>query len=155
MKLIPELESGNVTLAIENHFDLTPSELNKLISEIDHPLVKICIDPLNSISLLWGGNETFDQLKKHVVSAHVKDVKMARKGAGFLISGCPLGEGIADVENYLSKIHQVNPSCNVFIEQWMDTQESESMTILVEKDWVEKGIQYLSQAIKKITEQGV
>lgn len=146
-RVIPILESYNITLAIENHFDLNPCELRLLIENINHPLVKICIDPLNSITRLWGINETFEELKNHIVSAHIKDVRVERKGAGFLIAGCPLGEGVADVQNYLRQIYRANPRCNIFLEQWMDEAQTIPDTINNELKWVENGMDYLKQII--------
>jgi 3-oxoisoapionate decarboxylase len=150
-KIVPSLEKTNVTLAIENHFDLTPFELQSLIEKVDHPLVKICIDPLNSITLLHGINETFDQLKSHIVSAHVKDVKMERKGSGFHISGCPLGEGISKLDDYLRKVYAANPACNVFIEQWMDACTTTEDTLSEEMKWVTDGVKFLKNEINQIS----
>ena len=52
-----ELRAAGVSLAIENHFYLTPAELAHLVRTIDDPLVGICLDPLNSISRLAGPRE--------------------------------------------------------------------------------------------------
>ena len=149
--ILPCLEKTNVILAIENHFDLTPFELRDLIEKVSHPLVKICIDPLNSITLLHGINETFCQLKDHIVSAHVKDVKMERKGSGFHIYGCPLGEGISSVPVYLENVYAANPKSNVFIEQWMDACNSPEDTLAEEKKWVTDGIRFLKNSISHLT----
>lgn len=140
-------EKANVTLAIENHFDLTPYELHELVEKVNHPLIRICIDPLNSITLLHGINETFDQLKDHIVSAHVKDVNIEREGSGFHIKGCPLGEGMSKVDDYLRKVYEANPSCNVFVEQWMDACASTDDTLALEKEWVVHGVKYLKNSI--------
>jgi len=145
--VIPDFERQNITLAIENHFDLTAYELRELVEKVNHPLVKVCIDPLNSITLLNGINETFEQLKDHIVSAHVKDVKIERIGSGFHITGCPLGEGHSRVDDYLRKVYGVNPSCNVFVEQWMDSCASTDDTLALEKEWVLHGVQYLKNSI--------
>ena len=149
-QLIPILELNNIALAIENHFDLTPLELLGLIEEVNHPLVKICIDPLNSISLLWGMHETLAHLQQHIVSAHVKDVKVERNGTGFLITGCPLGEGIAGIETYIRMIYRANPKCNVFLEQWMDPQETLVKTLDEEQRWVNDGVIYLKRIISNL-----
>ncbi len=149
--IVPCLEKTNVILAIENHFDLTPFELRTLIEKVDHPLVKICIDPLNSITLLHGMTETFSQLKDHIVSAHVKDVKMERKGSGFHIYGCPLGEGISSVTGYLENVYSANPVSNIFIEQWMDPCNTTEETLEEEKKWVTDGIRFLKNSISHLT----
>ena len=85
--------------------------------------------------------------RSHIVSAHVKDVKVERKGSGFLITGCPLGEGIAGIETYISLIYRTNPKCNVFLEQWMDPQETLFKTLDEEQRWVNNGVIYLKRII--------
>jgi len=149
--VIPTLEKTNVTLAIENHFHQTPYELRFLIETIDHPLVKVCIDPINSIALLCGINETFEQLKNHIVSAHAKDVKIVRKGASFHLFGCPLGEGISRSDVYLEKLYDANPASNVFIEHWMDTCDTVKDTVAQEKSWVTKSLMFLKNSIDHLT----
>ena len=148
LKIIPQLEKTGLTLAIENHFDLTPEELIRLIEEINHPSVMICIDPLNSITRLRGINETVMMLSRHIASAHIKDVRIARKGTGFMISGCRLGEGIAEAENYITWVYRANPRCNIFLEQWMDPLESEEATLAEEEKWILHGLNFLREKIK-------
>ena len=149
-RLIPLLESNGIALAIENHFDHSPFELGVLIKKIDHPLVKICIDPLNSLTKLCGINETFNELKDYIITAHVKDVKIERKGTSFMISGCPLGEGLMGVEDYLKRIHVLNPDCNIFLEQWMDPLETSQKSIEKEMAWVKEGMSFLNNIIKNL-----
>lgn len=148
LKIIPELEKRGVTLAIENHFDLTPEELISLVEEINHPSVMICIDPLNSITRLRGINETVNMLGRHIASAHIKDVRILRKGTGFMISGCKLGEGIAEAENYIKQVHGANPHCNIFLEQWMDPLESEEATLEEEEKWILHGMEFLNNKME-------
>lgn len=149
-RIIPLLESNGIALAIENHFDHSPFELGSLIKKIDHPLVRICIDPLNSLTRLCGINETFNELKKYIITAHVKDVKIERKGTSFLISGCPLGEGLMGIEDYLKNIHELNPECNIFLEQWMDPLETIQKSVEKEMAWVKEGMSFLDRIIKKL-----
>jgi sugar phosphate isomerase/epimerase len=149
-RLVPALEANQTTLAIENHFDLPPPDLHRLIVDLDHPLVGICMDPLNSISHLWGVQETIGCLQEHIVSAHVKDVTVRRKGAGFLITGCPLGEGDADIPTYLRQVHAANPECNLFLEQWMDPGESLAQTLAAERKWVADGMAFLNRIVSSL-----
>lgn len=147
-RIIPNLEARDVVLAIENHFDLNPVELANMVARINHPRVKVCMDPLNSISLFWGVNETFDALRSSIASAHVKDAKMTRQGSGFLVSGCPLGEGIAGVDEYIARVHEANPACNIFLEQWMDALGDVEETLAEEREWVMQGLNYLNQQLE-------
>jgi len=148
--IIPELEKNGVCLALENHFDLNPSQLLGIIEQIGHPLIKICIDPYNSIPQLCGPEETLQTLKAHIVSAHIKDIQVTRKGTGFSITGCQLGEGMLDLNHYLSVIFQSNPDCNIFLEHWMDEEPSQEETLNKEMRWVLAGMTILNKELSQI-----
>lgn len=152
LKIIPGLERTGVILAIENHFDLTPEELVSLVEEVGHPLIKICIDPLNSITRLRGINETVSILGRHIISAHIKDVRIVRKGTGFMISGCKLGEGIGEADNYIEQLYRANPRCNIFLEQWMDPPESEETILEEEEKWILHGMTFLKERIDALNQ---
>jgi 3-oxoisoapionate decarboxylase len=147
-KIIPVLEKNNVILAIENHFDMDPCCLKQFIDSFSHPLVKVCLDPLNSISLFWGINETFKILQEYIVSAHIKDARIKREGSGFRISGCKLGEGMANVDNYLLKLSKNNIDCNVFLEQWLDKEAGLEETLQKEQFWVKDGMMLLKNSLE-------
>jgi sugar phosphate isomerase/epimerase len=81
--LLPDLRAAGVTVAIENHFHLLPSELARLVEAVDDPLVGVCLDPLNSITRLVGVAETVDTLAPFAVSVHAKDAVITRPRTGF------------------------------------------------------------------------
>ena len=76
--ILPELHASGVTLAIENHFDLVPREVARVIETVNDPAVGVCLDPLNSISLLVGPEETVATLLPHTLSVHIKDATVRR-----------------------------------------------------------------------------
>lgn len=125
----PFLEESGVTLAIENHFDYSPSELAEFVSALSDPLLRICLDPLNSITILVGVEETIRTLLPYTVSAHLKNVVINRLGSGFWIQGAPLEEGLMDVRSYIRSLRS-NGSCpHVFLESWSDLPGSNNHTI--------------------------
>ena len=141
--VLPDLRAAGVTLAIENHFYLPPAELARLVETVGDPLVGVCLDPLNSITQLVGVGETVRTLAPLAVSLHVKDAVVSRRGTGFLVSGCPLGEGLVDVPGLLAAVRGAGRSPNVLLEGWMDRLEDEAATLAQEEDWVRRGIAYL------------
>lgn len=147
--LLPDLRVADVTLAIENHFYLSPVELACLVRTIDDPLVGVCLDPLNSITKLIGVAETVTVLAPLAVSVHAKDAVITRPRTGFYISGCPLGEGLVDLKGMLDAVHASGRSPNVLVECWMDRLDDEMATLAQEEDWVKRGIEYLRRLLDK------
>lgn len=143
--LLPELHAAGVTLAIENHFHLRPTELARLVEAVGDPLVGVCLDPLNSISKLVGPAETVAVLAPFTVSIHAKDAVISRLNTGFYVAGCPLGEGLVDLHGLLDAVHASGRSPNVLVECWMDRLEDEDATLAQEQAWVQGGIAYLRQ----------
>jgi sugar phosphate isomerase/epimerase len=145
--LLPDLRDAGVTVAIENHFYLPPVELARLIEAIDDPLVRVCLDPLNSITRLVGVAETVATLAPYTVSVHVKDAVITRPGAGFYIAGCPLGEGLVDLAGMLDAVWVTGRSPNVLVECWMDRLDNEAATLAQEEAWIRQGMAYVRRLV--------
>jgi sugar phosphate isomerase/epimerase len=149
--ILPALRAAHVTLALENRFSLTPAELADLVRTVNDPRVGVCLDPLNSIARLVGVGETVAALAPLAVAVHVKDATVTRQGAGFVIQGCPLGEGQVDIEGMLAAVYTAGtaraarPSPSVLVEGWMDLLDDETATLAQEADWARRGIAYLKE----------
>jgi len=145
--LLPDLRAAGVTLAIENHFQLRPAELARLVEAVDDPLVGVCLDPLNSISKLVGPGETVATLAPYAVSVHAKDAVATRLKTGFYITGCPLGEGLVDLPGMLATVRAAGRSPNVLVEAWMDRLDDGAATLAQEEAWVRQGISCLRRLL--------
>jgi sugar phosphate isomerase/epimerase len=146
--LLPDLRAVGITLAIENHFHLLPTELARLIETIGDPLVGVCLDPLNSVTKLVGVAETIDVLAPFTVSVHAKDAVVTRPHTGFYISGCQLGMGLVDLPGMLAAVRAAGRSPNVLVEGWMDRLGDEATTLAQEEAWVRQGVAYLRQLLQ-------
>jgi sugar phosphate isomerase/epimerase len=149
--VMPDLRAAGITLAIENHFHLSPATLVHLVAAIDDPLVGVCLDPLNSIARLAGVWETVRTLAPYAVAIHAKDAVTRRAGTGFAIVGCPLGEGLVDMAGILDALRTAgrSPRCQqcVLVECWMDRLEDEAATLAQEEAWARHGIAYLHRLV--------
>jgi len=143
--LLPDLRVAGSQVAIENHFHMTPAELARLVEAVGDPLVGVCLDPLNSITMFVGVVETVKTLAPLAMSVHAKDAVITRQHTGFYISGCPLGEGLVDLPGMLAAVRAADRSPNVLVECWMDRLDDETITLIQEQDWVQRGIAYLRQ----------
>ena len=145
--LLPELHARGITVAIENHFYLRPAELAHLVETIDDPLVGVCLDPLNSITMFVSPTETIATLAPLAVSVHVKNAVVTRPKTGFYVSGCPLDQGLLDLPNLLDTIRIVGRSPNLLVECWMDQVDDQTATLAQEEEWTRQGIVYLRQLL--------
>lgn len=142
-----QLETHDIALAVENHFRFTPVELVQIIEAVGSSRVGICLDPLNSISQLIGPAEVVSILAPHALSVHAKDAVTVRRGTGFCIAGCPLGEGMVDVGRMVAVLKDHGRSPNIVVESWMDQAEDPEKTAMLEEQWTRQGIRYLQGVI--------
>ena len=140
---LPDLRAAGITLAIENHFALSPAALAQIVEAIDDPQVGVCLDPLNAIARLTGVAETVRTLAPYAVAVHAKDAVTRRLGTGFAIVGCPLGEGMVDVAALLDAVRAAGRSPDLLVESWMDRLEDEAATLAQERAWAKQGIAVL------------
>jgi len=145
--LSADLRAAEVTIAIENHFYLSPAELARLIETIDNPMVGICLDPLNSITMLVSPAETIATLAPFAVSAHVKNAVVTRPKTGFYIGGCPLDQGLVDVPGMVNTLRAAGRSPNLLVECWMDQLDDPAATLAQEEEWTRQGIAYLHKLL--------
>ncbi len=139
--ILPTLEKEDLFLCVENHFRFTPDEVAYLIRTLDHRRIRVCLDPLNSLAKLVGPEETVRLLAPYAKTAHIKDVSISRKGAGWVLVGAPLGDGQVDLRGYLSSLPQDLES--LLLESWMDPLETVEATLKQERDWVNQGMNWI------------
>lgn len=100
-----------------------------------------CLAPLNSGALLVGPEETLKELADLALTAHIKDARIRRRGTGFLLSGCPIGQGMVDLEGYIRTLS--GKITSLLIESWMDKNDSPEETLRGELAWLEAGLDYI------------
>ena len=133
---------GEVTLALETYEQVRTPELVALVVRADDPRVGICLDPANTVSILERPDEVIDLARPFVRNIHVKDFAFTRSDGwvGFTLAGCPLGEGLLDVERLLGA---ASPQTNLIIEHWAPWQGDLASTVALETDWTTRNIEYL------------
>ena len=138
-----EFADHGVTLAIENHFQFGPATIRRIVDEIDEPNVGVCLDPINSIAMLASPMEAIELLSPFAMSVHVKDASIRRLHTGFYIYGTEVGEGDMDIDHLISSVRGNGMKPNLLVECWMDKRESEELTLSMEEQWIQRGMEYL------------
>ncbi|HCG64620.1 MAG TPA: hypothetical protein DEZ27_12725 [Sphaerochaeta sp.] len=146
--VIPLLDKLRIDLSLENHFVLKPVDLVAILKALDSPRVSICFDCFNSIVQNIGTYQALEDVVQHISRIHVKDVQIRRVGTGFLISGCPMGEGILELETVQAILATHGKAPSYYLEGWIDQLETEEETLAFEDKVNNDGINYLRRNIK-------
>jgi sugar phosphate isomerase/epimerase len=142
-KAVPLLEQYKIVLAIENHDRFKAAEFAEMVEESASGYVGICLDSVNSMGAGEGLETVIEKLAPLTVNLHVKEfsVKRVSHKMGFVIEGCPLGEGMLPVAEMIQK---VSPHCHsAILEQWTPPKTTIEKTIEKEARWAEQSIRYL------------
>jgi len=147
-KAIPMLEQNNIVLAIENHDRFKALEFAEIVIKAESNFVGICLDSVNSMGAGEGLETIIEKLAPLTVNLHVKEfsVKRVSHQMGFVIEGCPLGEGMLPLEELIRK---VSPRCHsAILEQWTPPEPTLEKTIEKEARWAKQSISYLKHVIE-------
>src|SRR5690606_29669957 len=121
-----------VILAIENHDRFKAAEFAEMVYLSDSRHVGICLDSVNSMGAGEGLETVTDKLAPLTVNLHVKEFSVRRiyHQMGFIIEGCPLGQGMLPVRDL---VHKVSSRCHsAILEQWTPPEDSIEKTIVKE-----------------------
>jgi sugar phosphate isomerase/epimerase len=147
-KAIPQLEENRIVLAIENHDRFKAVEFAALVEKAGSEFAGICLDSVNSMGAGEGLENVIEKLAPLTVNLHVKEFSIKRvfHKMGFVIEGCPLGEGMLPVAELIQK---VSTRCrSAVLEQWTPPEETIEKTIEKEAIWAEQSIRYLKEIMK-------
>jgi sugar phosphate isomerase/epimerase len=147
--LMPAFEEAGVTLAIENHDRFKAMTLLKIIERIGSDHVGICLDTSNSLGCLEGVEHVVKVLGPHVVNLHIKDVRVSRPPhhKGFIVEGCPAGQGQLDIPDLLVRLRLANREPNAIVELWPAPEPDLAAAIAKEDAWARQSVAYLRPLI--------
>lgn len=146
-KMVPLLEKRKIMLAIENHDRFKAVEFAEMVEKAASPFVGICLDSVNSMGAGEGLETVIEKLAPLTVNLHVKEysVKRVFHKMGFVIEGCPLGEGMLPVAEMVQK---VSTRCrSAILEQWTPPEETIDKTIEKEARWAVQSIMHLKNLL--------
>jgi 3-oxoisoapionate decarboxylase len=144
-EVLPEFEQAGVTLAIENHDRFRVQELARIVTTLASPCLGVCLDTANSFGALEGPDVVVGALAPLTVSLHIKDFTLARlpHQMGFLIEGCPAGQGRLDLPWLLKALSEAGRAPDAVLELWTPPEAEVEQTIAKEARWAEESVAYL------------
>ena len=144
---VPLLEANRIVLAIENHDRLKAAAFVEIVERAGSETVAICLDSVNSMGAGEGLETVIGKLAPFTVNLHVKEftVKRVYHKMGFVIEGCPLGEGMLPVPEIIQKVPEICHSA--ILEQWTPPEDTLEKTIEKEARWAEQSMKYLKSVL--------
>jgi sugar phosphate isomerase/epimerase len=129
--VLPATEGTSVKLCIEPwsiHTLNSAAKLEELIRRVNHPALKILLDPVNLMDLqtyFRSGdviNECFDRLGDAIWIVHAKDTLINESAFTYHLSEAVPGRGILDYPTLLRRMRELHPEATLFVEhlQTMD-----------------------------------
>ncbi len=111
----PILRRHRVTLAVENHKDWRIPKLLEIMTRFSSPVLGVCLDTGNSLSLLEDPMEVVEAYAPHTVTTHFKDMDVRPYADGFLLSEVPLGEGFSTCHASSASAPSTVPGCGTIL----------------------------------------
>ena len=143
-EVLREFEIRGVTLGLENYEAHSCRDLATLVCRLESSHVGICLDTVNSLGALETPECVVQTLAPLTVNLHVKDfdIERAPHRMGYTVRGVPAGTGQLTIP-WLLKQMPSGGNISAILEQWPPPGESIDATVSMEREWAERGIQYL------------
>jgi sugar phosphate isomerase/epimerase len=140
-----DLKATGVTLGIENHDRFRAVTLRRIVERAGSENIGVCLDTANSLGCGEGIEQVAACLAPLVVNLHVKDFAARRlpHNKGFIVEGCPAGEGLVDVPALIDVLRRAGRDFNAIVEVWPPPEPDLAASITKEDEWARRSVAYL------------
>lgn len=111
-----QAEEAGVTIAVENHQDLTADELVEICAGVGGRNIGVTLDSLNPLAVVEEPLAYARRLGALIKNVHLKDYKLYNTRQGFRLVRCGIGEGVLDVPGLMSVLKEVAPDATTALE---------------------------------------
>ena len=154
MKALPTIEKYNIPVALENHTETYADEVLWLVKSVNHPLVGVCSDTVNSFGVLEGPEAAVEKLAPYATCIHFCDHKLDRDQYGARFHGVAIGDGDIDVQKVLDLTRAKSPTDKITFEiEWDMGSDSLEVAKKKQMDACVRSIKYLRNVLKVGREQ--
>ena len=146
--IVHELTNREVILVIENYEAYTSAWLHRLVSEIDSPYVRVCLDPVNCFGISEDPLRVVTTLGPLVGNVHIKDYKITREEhrLGYRITGTPAGAGMLPTQELLKSLDPADELSGI-VELWTPFQGNVEDSVRLERAWAEQSIENIRRIL--------
>ncbi|MEG1603879.1 MAG: TIM barrel protein [Cloacibacillus sp.] len=148
-KALPIIEKYNIPIAIENHTETYSDEILWLVNSVNHPLVQVCVDTVNSFGVLEGPEVSVEKLAPRAICNHFCDHQLSRDQYGARFHGVAIGDGDIDVQKVVDLIRRVSPTDKITFEiEWDMENDTLEEAKAKQMDACIRSIKYLRDVLK-------
>lgn len=144
-QILPDLAEAKITLAIENHGDVTSDELVGLIGRLGSPYVGICLDVGNPLAVLEDPVFAADKMAPFAVTTHFKDYALEMTNYGFKVSGCVIGDGVIDLDRIFDIIVSRTKLDRLILEIPVEKEANESDSLKKEEEIIRRSVNFVRE----------
>jgi len=130
----PLAEAQGVTIAVENHQDVTSEELLWLCETVGGRHIGITLDTGSTLAVAEGPLEFAQRVKPLVRNVHLKDYHIFLSPTGYRLSTCGIGEGVVDFPG-LFALFADQPELPMSIE--LGARQARHVELLQDEWWAE------------------
>ncbi len=149
--VLKELETHEVTLALENNEAFSAEQFSRLMDRISNSHVGICLDTANSLGRPEPLQTLVDRLGSYTVMLHAKDydIKRVDTRMGFSVVGRPAGSGRVDFDRLLNDLRdRGRHDISVIVEHWPPFTENIEATVQLEGEWLSESVGFLRPRVE-------
>lgn len=149
-RIVPELESRDVRLAIENHFDIPCRILAQAVADYPRERVGFCVDVANSLRNFEDCDTVLDLLGDRALCYHFKDYRICGSNVGFSVTGAPFGEGLLDWRRLFRRIFAHTPSPEIYLETWTPSSGDQKADVSMDAQWLRTSLGNFRAAVRSL-----
>lgn len=109
-------EEAGISVAVENHQDLTAEELVELCARVGGKNIGVTLDAVNPLAVVEDPLAFARRLGGLIKHVHLKDYQIFNTRQGFRLVRCAIGEGVLDVKGLLAILMDASPGATTVVE---------------------------------------
>ena len=148
--ILPELESQQVRLAIENHFEIPSRVLAQAVADYPRSSIGFCVDVANSLRNFEDSDTVLDLLGDRAFCYHFKDYRITGSNVGFAVTGTPFGEGQIDGARLLCRAFSRTQAPAIYLETWTPCTDNWETDVATDAAWLRISIANLGTALSSM-----
>lgn len=129
----PVLRRHKMRLAIENHKGWRSEELAAWVRSTGSEYVGVCLDMVNSVSLIETPMQTYQTLAPYAFFVSFKDIGVDFYNEGILLSEVAFGDGHIDLPAFVAMMQKKDP--NMIFQLEMITRDPLKVPIFTDDYW--------------------
>ncbi len=108
-KALPMYREAGIKLCVENHTETFADEIVWVVEQVNDPMVGVCVDNINSVSVLESPEYSDKRLAPYAFCCHFCDNELIRDQHGAHFIGVELGKGDIDCKKTLDALKAYAP----------------------------------------------